>query len=75
VTTITAPTPELAARIRTRRAENALNELANELRIMQHKLANGTAEADDARKSGELMAVIAGHLGALEALRDITGAS
>lgn len=71
--TATKTPPDLALKVHTRRAERALDELANEVRVIRHRIEAGTAEADDTRKTGDLLAVIAGHLGAIETLREITG--
>jgi hypothetical protein len=71
-TETTTPAHEKAVKVHTRRAVNALAEAQNELHKIGRKLAEGTAEANDARKAAELLSLIAGHLGALEALRDIT---
>jgi hypothetical protein len=71
----TTPFPERmhnqAVETAKRRAERSLDELANEAAIIKRRVGNGTADADDARKSAELVTTIASRLGTLEALRDV----
>jgi hypothetical protein len=67
---MTATETSLPEKVHTRRAERALDELASEITILRRRLANGTAEGEDARKSAELVIEIAIHVAAIEILRD-----